>query len=130
MCEDDPSLKTPGAKQEFLKAFNDAISQLEDKTNAYITGYNAGVQVLLKGVQLDKYFDIHLNPGMVGYGIAYALSDNTDRTKIQSEGNPISTTPRNRKPKLRNLIRHWPSTTPLSSPNPATTRPPPPASNT
>jgi FKBP-type peptidyl-prolyl cis-trans isomerase len=86
MCEDDPSLKTPGAKQEFLKAFNDAISQLEDKTNAYITGYNAGVQVLLKGVQLDKYFDIHLNPGMVGYGIAYALSDNTDRTKIQSEG--------------------------------------------
>lgn len=86
MCENDPSLKTQANKQEFLNAYSDAISQLGNKTNAYMTGYTAALQMLLQGKQLDKYLDIKLDPAMAGYGLAYALSDDAGRATIQNDG--------------------------------------------
>ena len=86
MCDSDPSLKTQADKQEFLKAFVDALAHLDNKNNAYISGYTAAVQMLLQGVEFDRALGIKLNPTMASYGLAYALSNDATRKDITDRG--------------------------------------------
>ena len=86
MCDSDPSLKTQANKQEFLKAFGDALSHLDNKNNAYISGYTAAVQMLLQGAEFHRELGIKLNPAMASYGLAYALSNDATRKDITDRG--------------------------------------------
>ena len=86
MCDSDPSLKTQANKQEFLKAFGDALAHLDNKNNAYISGYTAAVQMLLQGAEFDRELGIKLNPAMASYGLAYALSNDATRKDITDRG--------------------------------------------
>lgn len=86
MCDSDPSLKTQANKQEFLKAFGDALAHLDNKNNAYISGYTAAVQMLLQGAEFHRELGIKLNPAMASYGLAYALSNDATRKDITDRG--------------------------------------------
>lgn len=86
MCDSDPSLKTQANKQEFLKAFGDALAHLDNKNNAYISGYTAAVQMLLQGAEFDRELGIKVNPAMASYGLAYALSNDATRKDITDRG--------------------------------------------
>lgn len=86
MCDSDPSLKTQANKQEFLKAFGDALAHLDNKNNAYISGYTAAVQMLLQGAEFDRELGIKVNPTMASYGLAYALSNDATRKDITDRG--------------------------------------------
>ena len=73
MCMTDTTLKTDANKQEFLKAFGDAMAHLDGKSEAYIGGYTAALQLILQSTEINKQPNVKLNPTMIGSGFAYAM---------------------------------------------------------
>ena len=77
MAQQDTTLKTDAGRADFIKGMRAAMELFDGKSDAYIAGLTAGMQVGMNNKEVKDRLELNINNGLLMTGMAYALQNDS-----------------------------------------------------
>lgn len=77
MAQQDTTLKTDAGRAEFMKGMRAAMELFDGKSDAYIAGLTAGMQVGMTNKDAKDRLELNINNGLLMTGMAYAIQNDS-----------------------------------------------------
>lgn len=77
MAQQDSTLKTDAGRADFIKGLRAAMEMFDGKSEAYIAGLTAGMQVAMTNKNFKNELELDINNSIMLTGLAYALKNDS-----------------------------------------------------
>ncbi len=77
MAQQDTTLKTDAGRADFLKGLRASMELFDGKSEAYIAGLTAGMQVAMNNKDVKDRLELNINNKLLMTGLAYAMQNDT-----------------------------------------------------